>query len=170
MVQGRSEGAPFYSLCLPSPAFSSTFAPWFSRATFLLLPGWGMALRQCLSRGPFPPVSPESGSRTRCHLLLLQLLTLGPQAPHHSSVLPVLFVCLGINASSWEVRQLSPGQPCLAKPLCHLSPGDFVPVLSLCPLQAPAPLTGKSTVHLSLGACPFLTILSFSTRAVGATL
>lgn len=145
-------GAPFYSLWLPIPAFSSTSAPWFSRATFLLLPGWGMALRQCLSRGPFPPVSPESGSRTRCHLLLLQLLTLGPQASHHSSVLPVLFVCLGINASSWEVRQRSQGQPHLS---CQasLSPSTW----SFGP--SPLPLFTPSSCPPFPGSPPFILVL-----------
>lgn len=111
----------------------------------MLLPGWGMALRQCLSRGPFPPVSPESGSRTRCHLLLLQLLTLG-------SVLPVLFVCLGINASSWEVRQLSQGQPHLS---CQasLSPSTW----SFGP--SPLPLFTPSSCPPFPGSPPFILVL-----------
>lgn len=106
-------GVPFCSLWPPTPSFFSASAPWFSRATFLLLAGWGIALRLCLYRGPFPPVSPESGSRTRCHLLLWLLpLTYPP----YSSSLTALSVWLGINTGSWEVRQQSLDQP-------HLSPG-----------------------------------------------
>lgn len=97
-------------------------------------------------------MSPESGSRTRCHLLLLQLLTLGPQASHHSSVLPVLFVCLGINASSWEVRQLSQGQPHLS---CQasLSPSTW----SFGP--SPLPLFTPSSCPPFLGSPLFILVL-----------
>lgn len=66
---------------------------------------------------------------------------------------PVGPFCLSKDESEQlgsEAAKPGPAAP-VTKPLWRLPPGAFVPVLCLCPLQAPASLPSEPTVHLCLG-------------------
>lgn len=113
-----------------------------------------MALRQYLHRGPFPPLSPESGSRTRCHLLLW-LLTL-------CAHMPIPWSCL---RSLFEDKQSQLGSEA-AKPGPAASGSVSPPTWSFCPFVnstcPPCPQAHRSSwswhagpiLSLSSSPCP----------------